>query len=150
VADGFETATWALGELGRMVTGTQYLDGLEGLHAYARRLLSWWAPDGDGPGFDLLLTPTVPEPPLVLGQFGPEPDNPLAGLLRAAPVVAFTAPFNISVQPAISLPVHSTTEGLPVGVQLAADAYREDLLLQVAAQLEQAMPWAMRRPQIHA
>jgi amidase len=132
------------------VTGTQYLSGIEGLHAYARRLLSWWAPDGDAPGFDLLLTPTIPEPPLVLGQFGPDPANPLVGLLRAAPVVAFTAPFNISGQPAISLPVHSTAEGLPVGVQLAAGAYREDVLLRVAAQLEQAMPWAMRRPGIHA
>jgi len=86
----------------------------------------------------------------VLGQFGPDPANPLVGLLRAAPVVAFTAPFNISGQPAISLPVHSTAEGLPVGVQLAAGAYREDVLLRVAAQLEQAMPWAMRRPGIHA
>jgi len=149
-ADGFEAGTWALAELGRTVTGTQYLSGIEGLHAYARRLLSWWAPDGDAPGFDLLLTPTIPEPPLVLGQFGPDPANPLVGLLRAAPVVAFTAPFNISGQPAISLPVHSTAEGLPVGVQLAAGAYREDVLLRVAAQLEQAMPWAMRRPGIHA
>jgi amidase len=149
-ADGFEVGTWALGEFGRTVTGTQYLDGLEELHASARQMLSWWAPDGDAPGFDLLLTPTVPEPPLVLGQFRAEADNPLAGLVRSAPVVAFTAPFNISGQPAISLPVASTAEGLPIGVQLAADAYREDILLQVAAQLEQAMPWAMRRPGIHA
>jgi amidase len=148
--DGFEATTWAVGEMGRAVRGTDYLAGLEALHAHARRLLGWWAPGQDGPGYDLLLTPTVAEPPPVLGQFDARDGNPLAGLVRAAPVIAFTVPFNITGQPAVSLPVHATAEGLPVGVQLVADAYREDVLLQVAAQLEQAMPWSMRSPSVHA
>ena len=59
-------------------------------------------------------------------------------------VVLYTAPFNISGQPAISLPMHWTEDGLPVGVQLVAAYGREDQLLQVAAQLEQAAPWADR------
>jgi amidase len=80
----------------------------------------------------------------------PEPDNPLAGLFRSTPFAQWTAPFNISGQPAISLPLHWTAEGLPVGVQLVAGYGREDVLIQVAAQLESAQPWADRRPPVSA
>ena len=57
-------------------------------------------------------------------------------------------PWNITGQPAISLPLHWTPDGLPVGVQLVADMGREDLLIRVAAQLEQAAPWAASRPPV--
>jgi amidase len=67
---------------------------------------------------------------------------------RAAQYVPFTPPFNSSGQPAISLPVHWTPDGLPVGVQLVAAYGREDVLIRVAAQLELAQPWADRRPPI--
>ena len=64
---------------------------------------------------------------------------------RAIPYAVFTAGFNATGQPAISLPLHWIGGGLPIGVQLVADMGREDLLLRVAAQLEQAEPWAERR-----
>ena len=70
--------------------------------------------------------------------------------MRAAPYGVYTAPFNLSGQPAISLPLHVSTDGLPIGIQLAAAYGREDLLLQVGAQLEQAAPWNDRRPPVHA
>jgi amidase len=65
---------------------------------------------------------------------------------RSIPYAAFTAAFNASGQPAISLPLHWSEDGLPIGVQLVGDLGREDLLIRVASQLEQAVPWADRRP----
>jgi amidase len=101
-------------------------------------------------GFDLLLTPTIAEPPPTLGQFDSPADNPLAGLFRAAGLVPFTPPFNVTGQPGISLPLHWNSDGLPIGVQLVAPYGREDMLIQAAGQLEQAQPWADRRPPVSA
>jgi amidase len=84
-----------------------------------------------------------------LGQFG-SPDNPLAGVFRSAAVVPFTIPFNITGQPAISLPLHTTAGGLPVGVQFVGAFGREDVLIRLALQLEEATPWSSRRPPISA
>jgi amidase len=143
--DDVELATWAVAELGRQVSATRYLDGLRALHRYSAAVQSWWAD-----GWDLLLTPTIAEPPPTLGQFTSPPDNPLQAVFRAAAMVAFTIPFNITGQPAISLPLGWNAAGLPLGVQLVAAYGREDLLLRVAAQLEQAAPWADHRPPLHA
>jgi amidase len=67
---------------------------------------------------------------------------------RSMAFVAFTCPFNITGQPAISLPLAWSEAGLPIGVQLAAPYAREDLLLRVAAQLEEAVPWRDRWPSL--
>ena len=143
--DDVEPLTWALAELGRSSTAAQWLSSREWLQANSREVAAWWSA-----GHDLLLTPTIAEPPPPLGSFDGPPDNPLHGLFRAAEVVPFTPPFNVTGQPAISLPLHWNADGLPIGVQLVAAFGREDLLLRVAAQLEVAQPWADRRPPIHA
>ena len=65
---------------------------------------------------------------------------------RAGRFVPFTPAFNMSGQPAISLPLHWNADGLPIGVQLVAAYGREDVLIRVAAQLEAAHPWADRHP----
>lgn len=140
-----EAGTWALAEAGRQVSATEYLAAVEYLHDFTRRVAGWWVG-----GFDLLLTPTIPEPPPVLGEFSGTPDNPLVGLFRSAEIVPFTAPFNTTGQPAVSLPLHWNADGLPIGVQLVAAYGREDQLVAVSAQLEAAAPWAGRRPPVHA
>jgi amidase len=142
-ADDVEPGTWAIAEYGRTVTGTQYMNGVNELHRISAAVQAWWAE-----GWDVLLTPTIPEPPPVLGSFAATPDDPMQGMWKSASIVPFTIPFNISGQPAISLPLHWNDEGLPIGIQLVAAYGREDLLLQVAAQLEQERPWADRVPPI--
>ena len=128
--DDVEPATWAAAQQGATVTGTQYAAGVDSLRVRGREIERWWEDDG----WDLLLTPTMPMKPPLLGH--PGGDDP----------ATFTFPFNVSGQPAVSLPLHSDANGLPIGVQLVAAYGREDLLLRVASQLESAMPWADRRP----
>jgi amidase len=140
-----EPLTWALAEMGRGYNAGEYLRAVEYAQGVTRRAAEWWAG-----GYDLLLTPTLALPPLTLGSYKPDPENPLMPIVTATPVAVFTAGFNATGQPAISLPLHTSVEGLPIGVQLAAAYGREDLLLRVASQLEEAAPWAERTPPIFA
>jgi amidase len=136
-----EPCTWALAQQGRSHTAGDLFSALERSQAWSRRVAGWWTDEG----FDLLLTPTCAEPPPPLGEFESAPENPAAPLIRAMPFAAFVTGFNVTGQPAISLPLHQTSYGLPVGVQLIAAYGREDLLLRVASQIEQAQPWAERK-----
>jgi amidase len=111
------------------------------MYAFRRRVQQWWAD-----GWDLLLTPTVAEPPPALHEFAPDPSDALAQSRRAWRFVPFTPAWNMSGQPAISVPLHWNADGLPIGVQLVAAYGREDVLIRVAAQLEAAHPWADRHP----
>ncbi len=85
-------------------------------------------------------------PPARIGELS----EPVLGQQRVIEALQYTAQFNVSGQPAVSLPLHWTPDGLPVGLQLVAAYGREDLLLRIASQLEQAAPWAERRPAVHA
>jgi len=141
-----EPLTWGLAEAGRLATAVQLVERLAERDRLTRTVAAWWAG-----GFDLLLTPTISVPPPKLGECIPGPDNPLEKFQPIVEaVVRFTAQFNQTGQPAISLPMAWNADGLPIGVQLVAAYGREDLLLQVAGQLERAQPWRDRRPPIHA
>jgi amidase len=127
--------------IGESLSAAQYLASVKWLHAYTRRMVSWWHEGG----FDLLVSPVLAAPPPRLGWLtGPE------GGRRVLPLLQYTSQFNVTGQPAVSLPLHWTPDGLPVGVQFVAAHFREDLLLRVAGQLEAAQPWAQRRPPVHA
>ena len=150
-AGDVEPNTWSAADAARQVSGVQLMQAMAAQHHYARRLAQWWAN-----GFDILVTPTLATLPFRFKEDGVEP-----GRLRALDLpgkdgvgekplglATFTGQYNLSGQPAISLPLHWSEEGLPVGVQLIAAYGREDLLFRLAAQLEAARPWAERRPPI--
>jgi amidase len=143
--DDVEPLSWALAECGRRHSAAEYLAAV-GQHQLVARMLAGIHESGA----DLLLSPTLGEPPPPLGTFDDSGPDPMAAFERALVSGCFTAIFNATGQPAISLPLHWSDDGLPIGIQLVAPLGREDLLLRVAAQLEQAVPWADRTPLIFA
>jgi len=124
---------------GRAMSAPQYLASIEAMHLYGRRLEARWT------DFDVLLTPTCAVTQARIGELAPTADLATMGAGLGARTW-FTAPFNVTGQPAISLPLHQSRGGLPIGIQLVAATGREDLLLRLSAQLESALPWADRRP----
>lgn len=140
--DEVEPINWALAELSNKMSAEAYAMALAAVSGFRRRMQAWWDVDG----WDLLLTPTMAQPPAPIGFLDNDPHKPLAPFARSGPYVPFTAVFNASYQPAISVPMHWTPEGLPVGVQLVAAYAREDVLIRVASQLEAATQWSLRHP----
>ena len=115
------------------------------LRRLSRRILGFWE------GHVVLVTPTLAQPPIEIGALRPgEGEPPMQMLLNSAGWVPFTPVFNVTGQPAISLPLHQSQAGLPIGVQFAGPPAGEEMLLSLAAQLEQARPWADRRPPVSA
>ena len=143
--DDFEAYTWAMIERGREISVSQYIGAAEWLGEWSRRVARWWSDD-----FDLLLTPTIAEPPPRLGTLSSASGSPDAVLDRVLGLIPFTPAYNVTGQPAISLPLHWSESGLPVGVQLVAAYGREDQLIGVASELEQTAPWIDRRPPLCA
>jgi amidase len=143
-ADDVERLTWDMAVIGHERDSSRYLLDV-GLHQVLSRMVAGWFESG----YDLLLTPTLAEVAPKLGEIDTSlPD--LAAYRRCLPSGAFTALFNLTGQPGISLPLHQTDEGVPVGVQFVAPFGREDLLIRIAAQLEKAAPWAERTPPVFA
>ena len=143
VLEELEEHTRSLVQSGREFSAVDYVESSRWLDAYTRRLANFWSEEA---GFDLLLTPTLVEPPPPHGDYAATSAEPQRGIVRTLTFNCLTSPFNVSGQPAISLPLASSSEGLPIGVQLVAAYGREDLLLRVAAQLEADHSWAERRP----
>lgn len=157
--DAFERDTLILAAIGRATSSVDYVDAVERRHDHTRRLTTFFE------SYDLLLTPTLATPPPRIGEF----DLP-AALQRASDVliktrtarllrhtnivddmvdknlswVPYTQLANLTGRPAISLPLHWTADGLPLGVQFVAPLAGEALLIRLAGQLEQALPWADR------
>jgi amidase len=141
IAPDLEPMNAMIAEAAPAITAAQYVDGLDDMSTWSRRVSAFWD------DADVLLVPTSPQPPVPLGVIAPDR---LDGLGLMAELVTFTSPFDLTGQPAISLPMHWNAGGLPIGVQLVARYGREDVLLRLAAQLEAARPWADRRPTVSA
>jgi amidase len=136
--DEFEQSTWVMVREGFTTTGLAYAEAIGAVHAQTRRFVTGMT------GYDVLLVPTLLTPPPPYGLL----DQP-RGTTRAFFDVEFattgwTSLANVTGWAAISLPLGVTADGLPIGVQLMAPD--ETILLQLAAQLEIAMPWLHRRP----
>ena len=129
---------WFL-ERSHATTSPEYAGAIGRLQLRAREIVSFWA------DHDLLLTPTLAMLPAPVG-WEAEPEDPAEQFGRAVRFTPFTAAFNVTGQPALSVPLHWTDDGLPVGVQLVGPPLGDALLLRVAAQLETARPWLDRRP----
>jgi amidase len=134
VAEDLEARTWAMIEAGRTVSGPEMLIMLERMQELSAEALSWWDT------FDLLVTPATAAPASILGDY--------LHAYESGKGSAFTRPFNVTGQPAITVPLGWPSDGLPRGVQLIAGYGREDLLIRVASALEAANPWAHRRPPV--
>ena len=159
----FEPSTWFLYQIGRKLSAADLQQARDAAQAAGRSLAAFFL------RYDLFVTPTLAYPPIRLGELALKPVETAAlAALRAIPVSAAlrailakladeslertpnTQLFNQTGQPAISLPLHQTPEGLPVGVQLAARYAEDALLVRVASQIEEARPWKDRRPKIVA
>jgi amidase len=145
---------WAAAELGRQASLLQLLEFSEAVQAETVAFDLWW----EAAGIDVLLTPTVgvlPPPitqylPAPHGTFEFDPENPMAGIGLNTPLLPFTQLYNWTGQPAISLPLAESESGLPIGIQLAAARMRDETLLRLSYDLEEALPWADRRPMVCA
>ncbi|MDH3212149.1 MAG: amidase family protein [Myxococcales bacterium] len=141
-AEFFEPFTWALYERGRAVTGSQYQISVGAIQLASRRVAAFFETH------DAWLSPTLAAPPVKLGTFDQSESDLDKAFARLTGYVPFTPIFNATGQPAISLPLHWSADGLPVGVQFAARFGDEGLLYRIAGQLERARPWIDRKPPI--
>jgi len=137
----FEPLTWILADMGRRRSAPDLLMALQDLQRVSRDVARFFET------YDLVLTPTLAEPPVPLGSFAAD-DDPIHGLRRSAQFVPFTQIANITGQPAMSTPLAWNAEGLPIGTHWMARYGEEATLFRLAGQLEQARPWAHRRPPV--
>jgi amidase len=124
---------------GREISGPEFGLAMGAMRRFAAGCLATLAP------YDAVLTPTLAVPPLPVGALRNDAD-PAADFEAQKAFTPWTSTWNVTGMPAVSLPLHWTPRGLPVGVMLAARPAEEGLLLALAAQVEAAAPWAHRRP----
>jgi amidase len=138
----FEPLTWAFREIGSQVSASDYALAIHQLHAISREVAKFFV------DYDVYLTPTLAELPVPIGTFDSTADDPLHGLFRSGIFTPFTPIFNVTGQPGMSMPLYWNSDGLPVGTHFIARFGDEATLFRLAAQLEEARPWAHRRPSV--
>jgi amidase len=137
---GFERVTWATIELGRSIRAPDYVMMVNRLHGISREIALFFE------SYDVLLTPTLAEPPVELGVLDMMSEDFAAYTERLWRFSPFTYAFNVTGQPAMSVPLSWNAAGLPIGVHFVGRYGDEATLFWLAGQLEQARPWADRRP----
>ena len=140
--DQVEPLTWAHQEMSVHYSAADYILAMQTLQGISREVARFFQ------DHDVLLTPTLAEPPLPLGSFNSPPDNPLQGFYRSAEFACFTPVCNMTGQPGMSVPLFWNADNLPVGTHFIGRFGDEATLFRLAAQLEEARPWAERRPPV--
>jgi len=143
--DEVESVNWDDYQAGLKITGADYLITLEEIQCFSRKIARWH----HNGGYDLLLTSTLRIPPSKYGTFESTIDEPMKLLDVASSFNPFTRIQNLTGQPAMSVPLFWNEDNVPIGVQFAGRFGDEATLFRLAAQLEQARPWADRKPPIH-
>ncbi len=142
--DELEPITRLSAEEGQRLAAPDFLRAVQDIHAFGRRMAIFHR------DYDILLTPTLGARPVPLGHLAMTTEDIDGYYDRLFRLIPFTPVQNLSGQPAITLPLHWSDDGLPVGVQLAARFGDEATLIRLAGQLEEARPWSDRRPPVHA
>jgi amidase len=139
-SDDMEPLSWEVWRESQTLTSVAGQRAELRLHRLARDVVRWVA------RYDAVVTPALGEAPVPLGEIDSCSEDPMASFRRSGRFTPFTAIFNITGSPAISLPLYQRGDGLPLAVQLVGQPAQEGALLALAAQLERAHPWADRRP----
>ena len=142
--ENLEPLTWELYQHGRRQSSVDYLGALAILQAFARGIVAMWS------DLDVLLTPALAKRPVRIGEIDTCGKDPWDEFRKAGEFTPYTAIFNVTGQPAISVPLFHGGDGLPLAVQLVGPPAGEGLLLQLAGQLERAHPWSNRKPPLSA
>jgi amidase len=142
--DDFEPMTWAMYEWGKEQNATMLFNGLRAFQIVARDMIKFSS------NYDVLLTPTLAEPPVPLGTFDSTLENPIQGLIRSGSFAPFTPICNITGQPAMSVPLYWNDEDIPIGSHFIGRYGDEANLFRLATQLEEAHPWKDKRPALFA
>jgi amidase len=137
-----ETVTWATSQQGRKADVIAYSRAIATAHQIGLALAKFQL------SYDVILSPTLAKPPVPLGLLGLSPENMQQWAKEIIEFSPYTALYNVTGQPSMSVPLHWTPEGLPVGVMFSARFGDEATLFRLAAQLEKAKPWAGRKPAI--
>lgn len=140
--DELEPLTWSAYRAGKTLTADKVGWAMQTLRAITREIVGRWRE------FDVMLMPVTIAPPPKIGFIDPVNLEPKEVNRRQARVFGYTPPFNMTGQPAISLPLGQSADGLPIGMMFVGRYADEATLLRLAAQLEAARPWAARRPAV--
>ncbi|MEE2678933.1 MAG: amidase family protein [Myxococcota bacterium] len=140
--DLLEPLTWGVLERGRQISASQYQLAVGAVQLAARQVAQAFT------AYDAWLVPTLGRPPARIGELDMSESDMAKAFAPLIEYIPFTAAFNATGQPAVSLPLHQSADGLPVGVHFASRFGDEGLLFRLASQLEAACPWKDRRPPI--
>jgi amidase/6-aminohexanoate-cyclic-dimer hydrolase len=140
--DDVEPVTWSMAEIGQKASSVKYSRAIATCHQVGFAMAKFLQ------RYDVILNPTLAKPPVKLGVLSLSPEDPQLYTKEITEFSPFTAIYNVTGQPSMTVPLHWSTDGLPLGVMFSARFGDEAMLFRLASQLEKARPWSGRKPTI--